>query len=173
MRAILVDVADAPWADGTQPPAPPPVWSDPLADLVTGVDAGSPAPLTVPVKKPKMPDMDEIRRAADALIEEEEHKSDIPQPRPAGGEMTTGTTPGIMPNPRPGWPRPPLVQQLRVRLQTVAGSRPALLTRYRLGTRPSRNAVGVGVAIALLVAAIVLVVLIIYGLADSVNDILR
>jgi hypothetical protein len=149
------------------------VWSDPLAGLVTGVDAGSPAPLTVPVGKPTMPDMDEVRRAVDAaLLEEEQLKSGLPKPRSDDDRVAAGPAPGIMSNPRPGWPRPPLVRQLRVRLRPAAGRRPAHAILKPRRTGPSQNAMGIGVVIALLVVAIVLVMVIIFSLIDTFHDIL-
>lgn len=150
------------------------MWSDPLAGLVTGVDAESSPPLTVPVGKPVMPDIDEVRRAVDAALREEEQaKSNLPQPRSAAREATTTPAPGIMSNPRPGWPRPPSVRQLRVRLRSVASSRPAKFRRNQRSTGQPHNAVGIGVVIALLMLAIVLAALISYSLIDSVSNVLR
>ncbi|MGH3877254.1 MAG: hypothetical protein ACRDSK_09495 [Actinophytocola sp.] len=56
--------------DGTQDPVPPPVLSDPVAGLVTGIGY-EPVPLRVRVTEPPLPDISAVREAMAAVLDED------------------------------------------------------------------------------------------------------
>lgn len=95
--------------DGTQAPAPPPVFADPLAGLVTGVKAGHDVTgdvyddFTVEVVKPVVVN-DEEARAKMAAVLAGEDDDEPPSGRPVALPPPTGSSlasimPGMVPEP--------------------------------------------------------------------------
>lgn len=156
--------------DGTQPPPPPQAWNDPVAGLVTGSEYGS-EPFRIDVATPVTPDPEEVRRAVDAAMSEEETISPrkVPTLRKAQSTDTPPMgMPGLVPrNPRPGWPRPPSVRQL-------AGLRPRLPGGRQGASRPARptrlqgSTLGIGAIVALLLVFTVIAVTFLNSLLGSI-----
>jgi hypothetical protein len=162
-------VADALWEpDGTQPPPTPKAWDDPVAGLVTGAGYES-EPFQIELVEPPMPDMDEVRKAVDAVLAEEDQPSPAPKiPAPRRQRTMPVNPPGIVPpNPRAGWPRTPSVRQL-----------PGLRPRQQPPPPPPRRAqlrrsqgfnAGIGAIIVLALVVIVVIVTIIGSLANTIS----
>jgi hypothetical protein len=162
-------VADALWEpDGTQPPPAPKAWDDPVAGLVTGAVYES-EPFQIELVEPAMPNLDEVRRAVDAVLAGEDEPQPaapkIPAPR---RQPVTRDTPGIVPpNPRAGWPRTPSVRQLpglRPRQQ-----QPPPPPRRGQVHRSKRSNSGVGVVVVIVLVVVVIVVTIINSLLDTLS----
>jgi hypothetical protein len=165
-------VAQSPWdSDGTQPPAPFPVWADPSSGLVTGAGYEQ-EPLRIDVVGPVEPDLAEVRRAVDAALQDEEAgigdaPPTVPVPRRELA-IALGETPGIMPvNPRPGWPVRPSVRQL-------PGFRPRPPARIQRVRRPGSGGVAIATTVgALLLAGVIITIfiMIIVSLSETINSI--
>jgi hypothetical protein len=159
-------VADTLWEpDGTQPPSTPKAWDDPVAGLVTGAVYEA-EPLEIKLVKPPMPDMDEVRKAVDAVLAGEDEPAlapKIPAPR---RQQVPRITPGLVPpNPRAGWPRTPPLRQLpglRPRQQPPPPPR-----RGQVRRKPSFGAGGTIIVIVLVL--IVIVVTIIGSLVNTLS----
>ncbi|HET9139693.1 hypothetical protein [Actinophytocola sp.] len=165
-------MAQSPWeSDGTQPPAPPPVWTDPSSGLVTGATYDQ-EPLHIDVVRPVEPDLSEVRRAVDAALQDEEAAAgDSPPTVPVPRQdlaVALGQPPGIVPaNPRPGWQSRPSVRQL-------PGFRPRPPARIQRVRRPGSGGVAIATTVGVLLLAgviITIIIMIIVSLSNTIDSI--
>ena len=155
--------------DGTQPPPPPRAFEDPVSGLVTGAAYES-EPFKIDLVKPIEPDMDEVRRQVDAVlsVEDEARSPIIPAPR-ARPAMPPRVTPGIVPNPRAGRPRP-AVRQLSGLRPRLPGASPATRAPRPPGRRrPQGSTIGWTGLVVLLLLFVVLAVSALNSLADTIT----
>jgi hypothetical protein len=159
--------------DGTQPPPPPRVWDDATAGLVTGpFYVRDKEAVRVKVEKPDVPDvdLDEVRRAVDAVLSDEVDTAVTPAPRRTPPPAPPArVTPGMVdPNPRPGWPRSPSVRQLAgLRRPAERIPPPKWAPRRKSGS----SAGGIGAIIVVLGVLIWIIVSIISGLLETISGI--
>jgi hypothetical protein len=166
---MIDHVADALWEpDGTEPPPAPTAWDDPVAGLVTGAYFES-EPFQIEVVTPPEPDMDEVRKAVDAVLAGEEEQTTAPQiPSPRRRPAPSDTPGFVAPNPRPGWPRTPPLRQL-------PGLRPRQLPapppppRRGQVRRSQVLSAGTGVIVVIVAVVLVIVVTIIGSLVNMIS----
>ena len=156
--------------DGTQPPPAPTAWEDPVSGLVTGATYQS-EPFKIDLVQPVEPDMDEVRRAVDAVlsVEDEAIAPIIPAQRRRSAQPKV--TPGIVPpNPRAGWPKSPAVRQLSGLRPRLTGSNPATRVPRPPGRRrPQGSSAGWAGLITLILVFVVLAIWALRSLAETIS----
>lgn len=148
-------------ADGTYDPAPPPVQTDPLSGLVTGVNLPVQRRDEARVTEPAQPNPDDISaiRAIRAAVQAELDQEDEP-PEPTAPE----------PSPRPASASAGLLAQW-----PAAVARRLRATKDRITARPAeRKPAGMrsGMAVVLVIVLVTIVILyfVITSLADTFSQ---
>nr|WP_157529391.1 hypothetical protein [Kibdelosporangium sp. MJ126-NF4]CEL23222.1 hypothetical protein [Kibdelosporangium sp. MJ126-NF4]CTQ94385.1 hypothetical protein [Kibdelosporangium sp. MJ126-NF4] len=137
--------------DGTFEPAPPPLLTDPLAGLVTGLNLPRQRRDELPLAKPDLPDPDDIRAAVEAALDEE---AEPPAPQePTQSERPPAVKPVLM-LPLRQWPAA-AVSKLRA-------------TKDRIQAPPAeRKPAGMRSGMAVVIVIVLVTVVILYFVITS------